>query len=261
MATVRVIHHPSGVDDAATVVAVAALAICTTAFAHEALGHGGACLAAGGRIEVLTNAFFHCSARSRWLALAGPLGNLLVSTLACLVAGIASTRRSTLRLYAVCVMAFGFCWEAGYLIFAMARNSGDPVFAWEDVVGPVHWTVRACGIVVGVFGYVLIRRLLAMRLRGFADLPGRIGRMLQPAWATGVIVMAAAASLYAPNRLGAVHDAALSAVAAFPLLFPFGGLAPAAESSPPIARDSRVIAVSLAVVLVFALTMGRGVSP
>ena len=51
-------------DDAATIAAAAIIAACLTTIAHEALGHGGACLASGGRIVLLTSVYFEC-ARTR----------------------------------------------------------------------------------------------------------------------------------------------------------------------------------------------------
>lgn len=253
------INISPGRDDIATVIALAAMAICTTAFAHEGLGHGSVCLAFGGHIDLLNNAFFRCSAHSPWIALGGPLGNLFVGLLAFVAQGAISPKRPALRFYGLCVMGFSLYWEAGYLVAAMARNYGDAVFAWEGFFGRANWTVRSCGIAFGVMGYFVIARMLAMRLRPFADTPGRVCHLLRPAWTTGVLVMVMAAALYAPDRFGAVRDAGLSVVAAFPLLSPFARLAPAAEPATPITRDTRILTAGAIVFLTFALTMGHGI--
>ena len=63
-------------DNAATIAAAAIIAACLTTIAHEAFGHGGACLASGGRIELLTSVYFECAPRAWPIALAGPLGDL-----------------------------------------------------------------------------------------------------------------------------------------------------------------------------------------
>ena len=44
-------------------------------------------------------------------------------------------RRPALLLYALLVMAFSLYWEAGYLIQAMTKDSGDAVFAYRELVG------------------------------------------------------------------------------------------------------------------------------
>lgn len=243
-------------DDLPSIIALAILAACTTACAHEALGHGSACLFLGGRITMLTNAFFRCSAHSPMIDIAGPAGNLLVGLIAFVVQG--RVMQPALRFYALCVMAFSLFWEAGYLTFAMLRNHGDYVSAWTDFVGPTTWTVRLGGIALGIAAYVVFSRMLAFRARAFADRPGRVPHLLRPAWLTGVMAMAVSALLFAPDRYGAVHDAGLSVASAFPLLYPYASLKPAGESVSNVARDWRIIAGGLGAFVVFALTMGRG---
>jgi hypothetical protein len=59
--------------------------MCVVTFDHEALGHGGMCLALGGHIRVLTSSVFRCDLQSVWIDPAGPFGNLLVGALAGLI--------------------------------------------------------------------------------------------------------------------------------------------------------------------------------
>ena len=59
-------------NDRTTVAAVGLLAMCIVTFDHEALGHGGLCLALGGHITLLTTSLFACDHRTIWLAPAGP---------------------------------------------------------------------------------------------------------------------------------------------------------------------------------------------
>jgi len=136
----------SGRDDLVTVVAIATLAVCTTDFAHEAAGHGSACLMTGQHIMLLNNAFFKCSAFGRYTAAAGPLGNLIAGLLAFAVQPIIPARWPALRLYALLVMAFSLFWEAGYLIQAMINDSGDSVFAYRELIGPENLAVRAVAV-------------------------------------------------------------------------------------------------------------------
>jgi hypothetical protein len=249
----------AGFDDLPTTIALAALAVCTTACAHEALGHGFACLILGGRITLLNSAFFRCSAPSPIIDIAGPAGNLLVGFMAFALQGLVSRKRPELCFYALCVMAFSLFWEAGYVIFSMLRSRGDYFHAWIDFVGPMNWIVRLGGVAMGLAAYMIFSRMLALRARVYAAWPRRIPHLLRPAWITGVVAMAASASLFAPDRLGAMHDAGFSAVAAFPLLFPYAYLKSDGEPAKPIARDWRVIAGGVAGLLAFAFTMGRGI--
>jgi hypothetical protein len=240
--------------------AIAVLAVCTTDVAHEAVGHGGACLLSGQRITLLNCAFFNCSVFGRYTALSGPLGNLAAGLIAFGALGIISARRPALRLYALLVMAFSLFWEAGYLIHAMIKDSGDSVFAYRELIGPEDLTVRAGAVVIGVMAYFLFAHMLRIRGGVFANAQGRLGWLLRTSWVTGVATMAFAGSLYSPDRFGAAHDAGLSIVASFPLLFVGAPAQPLPEAAAPIVRSPVIIALGLAVFVAFALTMGRGIT-
>ena len=59
---------------------IAAIAICATVitdFIHEALGHGGMCVATGAQALVLSTVHFECSADTRLVAAGGTLANLI----------------------------------------------------------------------------------------------------------------------------------------------------------------------------------------
>ena len=252
--------HAVAGDDVATVIAIAAMAACTSDIAHEAMGHGGACLLSGAQITLLNNAFFTCSHFGHYVAVSGPLGNLTAGLIAFLARRVIPARPPGVRLYLLLVMSFSLFWEAGYLIQAMIKDSGDSVFAYRELIGPENATVRIVAVAIGIAAYFLFARMLTSGTAVFASAPGRVALLLRPAWLTGVAAMALAASLFAPDRWGAVHDAALSIAASFPLLFPRRPAHMLAEFAPPIARHHAVIALGALVFVVFALTMGQGVA-
>ena len=245
-------------DDIATVCAIAAIAICTTTFAHEAMGHGGMCLALGGHITKLTNAYFQCSLKSRFIAPAGPLGNYAAGLVAWLAQKSIPPARPRLKLFALLVMAFSLFWEAGYLVAAMVRDKGDYVFAAQDFIGGPDWRWRVGGIVLGIGLYRIFVRMLANGASSFATEPGRVPRLLRPAWLTAIAVMAFAASFYAPDRLGAMAEAVGAVLSGFPLLYPHRNLTVDPKPAPTIARSWSVIAGGIVVTAGFATILGRG---
>jgi hypothetical protein len=247
-------------DDMATVIAIAAMAACTSDVAHEAMGHGSACLLSGAQITLLNSAFFQCSHFGHYVAVSGPLGNLTTGLIAFLAQNVIPARRPGLRLYALLVMSFSLFWEAGYLIQAMITDSGDSVFAYRELIGPENATVRIVAVAIGIAAYFLFARMLTFGAAAFASAPGRVALLLRPAWLTGVAAMALAASLFAQDRWGAMHDATLSIMASFPLLLTRGSAHMPAAFAPPVARNSAVIALGASCLVVFALTMGRGVA-
>lgn len=247
-------------DNRATTFALGVLAACTAAVAHEAFGHGLTCLLTGGHIALLNNAFFRCAPQGALVSAGGPAGNLVVGLSAFAIQPLVPARRAALRLYLLLVMAFCLYWEAGYLIFAGVRGTGDYVFAWAGLFGPPSRTIRISGIIVGVLFYGVIGRILRRRLDAFLTAPGRISALLRPAWFAGVMAMVAAAALYAPDRLGAMRNAGLSIVASFPLLFASADLLPDTETVPAIKRSPAIIVAALILFAGFAATLGHGIS-
>ena len=247
-------------DDLSAVLAIATLAVCTSAITHEALGHGVACLAAGGHIELLSNAFFRCSNEGRFIAIAGPLANVFAAFLAWLTHGVVPTHRPALRLY--CLLVFAFCsyWEAGYLIAATIQNKGDAVFAWRALIGQETVWVRTAAAATGLLAYMQIGRLLSRGTASFAQTPLRLQRLLRPAWLTGLAIMIIAAAFYPADRVGAMRDAALSVAASFPLWFARTRLPTNGAAADIIARDRRLTILAALLGLAFVLTMGRGLS-
>lgn len=247
-------------DDMYTVIAIAMLAACTSDVAHEAIGHGSACLLSGQRIVLLNSAFFHCSGFSRYTSVAGPLGNLTAGLAAFAAQGFISVRRPALRLYALLLMAFSLFWEAGYLIQAMIKDRGDSVFAYRELIGSENLTVRSVAVVIGVLAYFLFSRMLRFRAAVFANAPGRLRWLLRASWATAIVGMALAGSLYAPDRFGAAQDAGLSFLASFPLWFVAVSEQPKSEVAALIVRSPWIIAAGLTLFVTFASTMGRGLT-
>lgn len=243
-------------DDALTVAAIAILAMCVSTTAHEAIGHGGACLASGGRIAQLTSVYFQCAPGGQWIPAAGPAGNLVAAVLAGIGAKLTPAARPRLRLLLALVMAISLFWEAGYLLYAMARREGDWAIAAREVFGSLTPVVRIAGAAAGIGLYLLGARLVAGAVRPFGD---RARRLLALAWTAAGVAACAAAAFYAPDRLDAMKQAALEVGAAsLPLLIMRLRTGPAGEPAPRIARDWRWIAVSAAAYAGFILTLGRG---
>jgi hypothetical protein len=96
--------------------------MCLVTFDHEALGHGGMCLALGGHIHLLTSSIFRCDIRSVWIAPAGPFGNLLGGTLALLFVRLVPRRSAHVRLLLILVAGFAF-WPDAAVARRVARTA------------------------------------------------------------------------------------------------------------------------------------------
>lgn len=243
-------------DDAVTVGAIAVIAMCAATVAHEAVGHGSACLLLGGRITLLTSVYFRCAVESRFVSPAGPLGNLVAGLIGWTAMRMLPASLSRAKLFALLLAGFSFFWAFGYLVSSLATNNGDYAIAAHDFLGQSYAQWRVGGIVAGAVLYLLFSRAF---VAAAAELLGqRTTNILRIAWLAATIAAVAAAALYAPDRNDAMIQAVLEiGAASVPLLIPRRH-AVGVGNMPPVARSPAWIAAAIIVFAVFALTLGAG---
>jgi hypothetical protein len=148
----------------ATSAAIAALAFVVACVAHEAVGHGGTCIAVGGHVTLLTSVYFHCSNGGPLTDAAGPLMNLALGAVLWNVLHTRPSLSANWRLFLVFAMAFNLLWGAGYFIFSAATNSGDWAFVLRDLALQPGWLWRCFMGALGVYLYYCSVRLIALHL-------------------------------------------------------------------------------------------------
>src|SRR5512140_3013315 len=97
-------------NDWPTVAAIGLLAMCVVTVDHEALGHGGACLALHGRILALSSSVFRCDRYSGLIDAAGPASNMLFGLIALALRSAVPLHAVKLRLFLVLTTALSFFW-------------------------------------------------------------------------------------------------------------------------------------------------------
>jgi hypothetical protein len=123
--------------DGWTIAAIAVVVYILSNLAHEGAGHGGACLLAGGRAQMLNAVFFECdearmsAAGVRWLAAAGTLANLLLAALGWIALRRGDHLRPDVRFGLVLLLAVNLLQALGYLLFSGIGRVGD----WAVVFG------------------------------------------------------------------------------------------------------------------------------
>lgn len=252
---------PTAKDDLPTLAAVGLMAMCVVTFDHEVLGHGSMCLALGGHIQLLTSSLFRCDLRSKWIAPAGPVGNLIMGTLALVVGRVVPPRRAPLRLFLILVTAFSYFWEGGYVIQAMHRCAGDLYFAGQDFLGEPSLWWRVVGAAAGLLLYAATIIFTERALLGLwpqAALARRAARIVWLAAAVGTVL---AALTYRGAGFQDVHDAFMEiGLATIPLLLiPLRSARPVSKSVPAlVVRSPVTIAMAVVVFAAFTLTLGHG---
>jgi hypothetical protein len=247
-------------DDWLTAVAIGLLAMCFVTFAHEALGHGGMCLALGGHIRLLTSSLFRCDVKTGWLDVAGPLGNLFVATLALVSLRFVPARLISLRLFLITVTAFAYFWESGYAIRAMRLKEGDLYFALQFFWGDPSPLLRAAVAIAGLILFVFTARLATKLLLDIWPDAAPARRIARTVWFSATLGAGFAALAYRGQGWGDLRDAVLEiGLASFPFLFiPLRSRVP---DGPVVFLERNYVTIVAAVVLyaMFVMTMGRGI--
>ena len=209
------------VPDLLTVTAIALVAYAVSNVLHEAVGHGGACLALGGKPHVLSSVHFDCGEEAisalarRGVAAAGTIVNFIAGTIG-LVAFKATNpvRKPHMSYFLWLFTTLNLLSGAGYFLFSGVGNIGD----WADVasgtVSPFIWR-PAMALLGGALYFLLARRSAQWlgTLVGSDDLSMRRSRLLSvPAYVAGGLLFCLAGLF---NPVGPVLIAISAAAASF----------------------------------------------
>jgi hypothetical protein len=239
----------------ATLAALGALAFVTACVTHEAVGHGGVCLATGGRITQLTSVYFQCSLRGPLVASAGPLMNLAVGAILWWVLRRRPPRSVAARGFLGLAMAFNLLWGSGYFLYSAFSNEGDWSWVLRDLALEPRWAWR-WGI--GILGLILYDRSIEWAAARF---PARLPLLLP--YLTAGALSCLAALCFAGPTLPALRQAALESFGASAGLLLLANRnrrldpdkPPAAEIVP---RSWSWIVVAVLITILFLATLGRG---
>ena len=158
--------HPLLKDDWLTLASFGVIAFACADVSHEALGHGLATLAIGGKPLLLTTCNFVSQGHyTRWIA-AGGLMNLAVGSASLAAVRLIRGLTPLLRYWLVLVAAFNLFFAFGYPAYSGIARFGD----WAAVISGLQppWLWRSLLVVIAVLGYYGTMKLLAGPLAPFA---------------------------------------------------------------------------------------------
>ncbi len=234
---------------ALTLVAIAFAAYHAADLAHEGLGHGGTCIALGGRMLLLDTTYESCSIQSRWIDLAGPLTGIVVALLAW--AGAQAARFANLRIFCALLFAYAAFWNLGYMIKSGLTASGDWHFAIEGLQPAGAWHITLA--VAGVALYVGAMRMLAAVWPDGDDMPS--ARFALVAYAAAAVLSTAGGLLDPRGPAAVLTDALPSSLGSIGLVL-VGIRRPAGVTLPV---SWAWIAVGAVSAVVFVRLLGPGV--
>jgi hypothetical protein len=270
----QVIAKQSGASppDLPTVTAIALVAYAASNVLHEAVGHGGACLAFGGKPLVLSSVHFECGEQAmsalalRGVAAAGTIVNFIIGALALVVFRTANPLHKPHAAYFLWLFTtLNLLSGAGYFLFSGVGGIGD----WADVarstMPPLVW--RPAMSVFGGALYFLLAHQSAQWLRslvGSGEFSMRRSKLLTiPAYIAGGLLYCLSGLF---NPVGPVLIAVSAAAASFGgasgLLWLTRFLRRGEHSAAPAAALDRSyvwIVAGCVVSLIFVATLGPGI--
>jgi hypothetical protein len=183
--------------DRPTLVAIAVAAFALANVVHEGLGHGGACLLAGGRAVALSAVHFDSDlaelspAARKWVAAGGTLANVAMGLLAGAALRASRVAPGPGRLFLWLSMTVNLFQAAGYWLFSGLGRIGD----WAVVIDgwTPHWAFRIGLAALGGAAYWAVVR---HSLRELSPLLGIGSGRLQRAVSLTVVPYVAGGILY-----------------------------------------------------------------
>jgi len=209
------------VPDLLTVTAIALVAYAASNVWHEAVGHGGACVALGGKPNVLSSVHFDCGEEAisalarRGVAAAGTIVNFIAGAIGLVALKATSpVRKPHISYFLWLFTTLNLLMGAGYFLFSGVGNIGD----WADVASgtasPFIWR-PAMAVLGGALYFLLARRSGQWlgALVGSDDLSMRRSRLLSvPAYVAGGLLFCLSGLF---NPVGPVLIAISAAAASF----------------------------------------------
>ena len=149
--------------DSLTVGSIGILAYMLGNVLHEGLGHGGACVLAGGKPLVLSSVAFECSSDTRLVIAGGTLINLVAGAVFFALERLTSRSYPRFKYFFWISMTVNLFSATGYFLFSGIGGIGD----WADFIqglGP-HWAWRIALAIFGASTYLLAARVSLLELR------------------------------------------------------------------------------------------------
>ncbi len=170
-------------DSAMMLASLGILAYAASMMTHEAIGHGGFCLANGGHNVMLTAWGERCEftgLHAPGIQAAGPGMQFGAGLLAWLVLHLIPPAAARLRCFLWLYMVFNLLISSGYILFSGVTNYGDAAVLIAGLHPRIVW--RGGLILLGSVVYFLSMQAAALELKRFAGVNAESRRLSRLVW-------------------------------------------------------------------------------
>jgi hypothetical protein len=223
---------------------------------HEVIGHGGACLIIGSKIELLTSVYFKSSPGNILVDMGGPTANLIFGGLALYIL----IKTSFAKLFLFQVTAFNLFWFSGTILHSAISKTGDWTFVIKEIVSEPYSKVLL--IIAGILSYAIILRVFNFYLS-----TKNKGQQIEPLTKKNILYSFLFASIAAfvsglffqSDRLHSALEGLLEMAASFPILFlNFGDNS--TDENYRYRPNYYFEVIVLIIYFTFCLTLGKGIT-
>ncbi len=141
-----------------TLVSIGTISYIIADIAHEAIGHGGACLIAGGKITLLTSVYFRSQTHSFITDAFGPLTNLGIGLLLWTLLRGANHFKAYTQFLLLHSMTFNLFWFSWLCFYAGITNKGDFAFDIKGTAELLSWRIFL--VAIGISFYRIFLQLI-----------------------------------------------------------------------------------------------------
>jgi hypothetical protein len=250
-----------------TLAAIGVEAYISCDLLHELAGHGGVCIATGGRPGSFSTMHFQCfGGWQPMISAAGILANIATGVLLWLALRWLRGLSSHARYFLWLTMAYSLLSGWGYMVQSTITKSGDWANALRGFALARHWWLAS--IAVGSLFYVLSLWITAIELRVVVGSDGsaRAWRIVLIPYFAAAAIACAAGALSSVVPLGQALGSAIgSTLGNFGLLllpilvFVVPGPKASPASPTKVTRSLAWILTAAAVVAIFVVAIGPGV--
>jgi hypothetical protein len=154
--------------DLTSVAAIGSLGFIAASLTHEVVGHGGAAIATGGRIILISSVYFRAEGVSALVDASGPLANLTVGGL--LLVGLRRWKIQSPHAYLFSAAAAGLnlFWGSGYFLYSGFSRRDDWAFLFEKLDSRYGWLVALTLVLIGVCSYRAAINVVSNLFRPFS---------------------------------------------------------------------------------------------
>ncbi|MEO7049264.1 MAG: hypothetical protein ABI091_28430, partial [Ferruginibacter sp.] len=200
-----------------TLSSVGVFAFMLTDIFHEVLGHGGACLMLGQKIDLITSVYFKSRPGSFLTDIGGPVSNLFFGIVLYFFLQKRNNLSTLFYFLLFTIMSYNFFWFSGTILQSSFSKTGD----WAYLIQQFNIGTFAkplliiTGIIAYIFSIKLIRVILNKIRIYFPEFP--LKQSILYSWFAAASAAVIAGLFFSNDKMHAAFEGLMEMIASLPI--------------------------------------------